>query len=239
MLERYTVWVIEDDALQRDGLARMLEATSMADKLDVTALSDVAELGAYVEDGSIPDIVISDIDLGEGAPSGVELAARHFASKRTQIVYTTAYLNLVTSAYATNHVYLLAKPFGVPQLEAALEKAAQAIRAAQRDYLSFSFGTGVKRVACSEIAWLESAGHRVEIHLLDGVRSTYESLRSLSSRLSKSFVRSHKSYVVNLEHVRELTDHELVMSEGSRIPVSRKYRGALKSALVEHLSIGE
>ena len=113
------------------------------------------------------------------------------------------------------------------------------LEALERKSLVFVFGTDVKRVACSEIIWLESAGHRVEIHMVDGVRSTYESLRSLVAKLPASFVRSHKSYVANLEHVRELTDHELVMSNGSCIPVSRKYRGAFKGMLMEYLGAEE
>lgn len=239
MARKYSLWVVEDDVVQRNEIMRLIEALPNASLYEVVALEGACELKELLGQTGAPDIALLDIDLGEGSPTGVDLTEELLSSKRTQVIYTTAYLDLVTDVYRTRHAYTLAKPVKGEQLELAMEKATHALEALARESLSFAFGAGVKMVACSEIVWLESAGHRVEIHMTDGVRSTYESLRSLADKLPVSFVRSHKSYVANLEHVCELADRELVMSNGSRIPVSRKYRSALKSALMEYLGAEE
>ena len=47
------------------------------------------------------------------------------------------------------------------------------------------------------------------------------------------FVRVHRSYMVNLDHVAEIEpldtgDARLTMHDGSRVPCSRRYREALR-----------
>jgi DNA-binding LytR/AlgR family response regulator len=43
------------------------------------------------------------------------------------------------------------------------------------------------------------------------------------------FVQCHRSYIVNLLHVREPEAKDFVMKNGSRVPISRKYQAeALK-----------
>lgn len=235
IVRQYSLWVVEDDAAQRDEIARLITALPDAASYDIVLLEGPCELKERIAHEGAPDIALLDIDLGEESPTGVDLAEAFFSSKRTQIIYTTAYLNCVTDVYRTNHVYTLAKPVKSEQLELALGKALRVLDALEHESLAFAFGTGVKKVLCADIMWLESAGHRVEIHMVDGVRVTYESLRSLMGKLPLTFMRSHKSYVVNFACISELTERELIMSDGSRVPVSRKYRHALKEALEEYL----
>lgn len=236
-MREYRLWVIEDDPNQREAIASLIASSSFASQLAINTFAGGGSLKPLIAAGEVPDIVLVDIDLGEGVSSGVELVEAFFSSKKTQVIYTTAYLNLVTDAYKTEHVYLLAKPIKPAELEAALGKAMAAIERSVIQTLAFSCGSSVKRVLCSQIAWLESSGHRVEIHMLDGIRETCDSLRNLAAKLPPTFVRTHKSYVVNLDQVSELVRGELVMADGSTVPVSRKYRHAVKDALMSYLGL--
>lgn len=187
--------------------------------------------------GRFPDIVLMDINLGEASRSGVDLVQEHFSSSGTRVIYTTAFMGLVTDAYRTEHCYLLTKPIRQEQLELALKRAVGSIEGEGREVLSFSFGPSVKSIPCSTIAWLESSRHRVEIHSDSGVHCTYESLQSLASKLPACFVKTHKSYITNLRKVFELGRGELVMVDGSRVPVSRHYQRAVKEALMAELGM--
>lgn len=233
----YCLWVIEDDPDQCAALAALVASSRHASLLTIKTFAGGGSLKPLISAGEAPDIVLIDIDLGDDSPSGVELAEAFFSSKKTQVIYTTAYLSLVTSAYKTEHVSLLGKPIKLAELEDALDKAIAAIKRNAAQVLAFSYGSGVKKVPCSQIAWLESSGHRVEIHMLDGMRETYDSLRNLASRLPSTFVRAHKSYIVNLAHVNELTRDGLVMTGGSMVPLSRKYRHAVKEAFMAYLGL--
>jgi two-component system LytT family response regulator len=65
------------------------------------------------------------------------------------------------------------------------------------------------------------------------------SLASLETRLAPDvFVRTHRTAIVNLKHVRESHDREglrLVMSEGTQVGVSRSRRSLVESLLSPRL----
>lgn len=236
-VREYSLWLIEDNDVQREHALALLEASSHAQQLHVTAFSGPTELKQKLAGERTPDILITDIGLGEEAPTGVELVEAFFTAKKTRVIYATAYLNLVTSAYRTEHTYLLAKPVALEELELALDKAIDSLERESCEALVFSYGSGVKKLPTSQIMWLESSGHRVEVHATDGIRETYDSLRNLSEKLPRSFVRTHKSYIANLSHATELGQSELMMTDGSSIPVSRKYRREVHDALMSYLGL--
>jgi DNA-binding LytR/AlgR family response regulator len=236
-VKRFSLWVVEDDPVQRAGTQSLLAQSAWADRLDVAAFSGFDEVKAKLLASDVPDILLCDIDLGEGFLSGVDMVNVLFTRKRTKVIYTTAYLNLVGSVYNSDHVCTIGKPFSLRQLELALDRAEQAIVRDAAEYLAYSVGASVRKLPCSQIVWLESSGHHVKINTLNDVRETYDSLRDLAGRLPSTFARSHKSYVVNLAHAVELDGDGLMMVNGFRVPVSRSYRTALKSELMSFLEM--
>ena len=234
---RYKLWLIEDDAVQRASIENLIASSSLAPKFDLTSVISSEDFKNKLLTRETPDIVLSDIDLGIESPTGVDLAEAFFNSKNTKIIYTTAYLNLVTSVYRTNHVYTLAKPFTIKELELALSQAIQAIEKDSLEFITCTAVSGIKKIFCSSILWLESHGHTVEIHTCDDVIKVRDSLKSLAEKLSTSFVKTHKSYIANLAHVLELAKNELVMTNNSRVPVSRNYRRAVKEQLIGYLAL--
>lgn len=237
MSKDYILWVVEDDPVQLKGIIEMITATCAGGIFQIKSVGGAADLASALTGSERPDAVLMDIDLGADAPSGVELVRAHFDLAKTRVIYTTAFLNLVTDAYRTEHSYLLAKPVKQEQLEFALAKVARSLGEKRQETLSFSFGSSVKNVPCSSIIWLESSKHRVEIHTRGNIHSTYDSLRCLTEKLPRYFVKTHKSYVANLRHVYELKHGELVMEDGSIVPVSRHYQHAVKDALMAELGM--
>ncbi len=86
------------------------------------------------------------------------------------------------------------------------------------------------------IDYLEAARNYVAVHS-DGSEYLVRSpLRELTARLpAERFVRSHRSFLVNLDAVEEIRSDEgspsLILRDGSRVPVSRGYRDEVKSRL--------
>jgi two-component system LytT family response regulator len=62
-----------------------------------------------------------------------------------------------------------------------------------------------------------------------------ETLQSMEQKLDGGrFVRIHRSFLVNVEHIRRVApalygDHTVFMSDGSKLRLSRSYRGQLKA----------
>jgi len=90
-------------------------------------------------------------------------------------------------------------------------------------------------IAASEVEWLQAASNYVNLHLRGRDYPLRTTMAALESQLDPArFVRVHRSYMVNLDCVGEIEpldsgDARITMSDGTRIPCSRRYRGALRS----------
>lgn len=89
----------------------------------------------------------------------------------------------------------------------------------------------------SAILSIQGAGNYAEIKLADGENVLDDRpLKQLLTLLPKSFARAHRSYLVNLEEVKELRSlgagkYELLLSDGQRCPLSRTHVGEVRKRL--------
>lgn len=97
-------------------------------------------------------------------------------------------------------------------------------------------GQRVLRVAPPDVLAARSSGNYVEYWLADGRRPLMRAtLAGAEEALApKGFVRTHRSWLVNARHVAAIEaegsgDYGLTLTDGSRIPLSRRYRPALET----------
>ena len=89
-------------------------------------------------------------------------------------------------------------------------------------------------VAANEIEWLQASANYVNLNVRGREYPLRTSMAALVPRLDPArFVRVHRSYMVNLEHLAEIEplesgDARLRMRDGSRVPCSRRYRPDLR-----------
>lgn len=80
------------------------------------------------------------------------------------------------------------------------------------------------KVLLEEILYIESLGDYVKIHLQDKpVVITKEKISKIGSRLDKPFIRIHRSFIVNANHVDHFTSESVRTSSGE-LPISRSYK---------------
>ena len=83
------------------------------------------------------------------------------------------------------------------------------------------------------VLYFERKGRETGIHTCWGVYAVWDKLQTLMERLPiLDFVRCHNSYIVNLLSVREMRDNDFIMTEGSSVPISRRYAKTVKEAFV-------
>jgi DNA-binding LytR/AlgR family response regulator len=117
--------------------------------------------------------------------------------------------------------------------EGRAETLQEALTRRDRATASIRDGTKTHRVPTAEILWLQAADDYCEVHLADGRKllSTLALSQTLET-LPGDFVRVHKSYAVNAEHVvtigpRPGGRRSATLSDGSTIPVGRTFEPAL------------
>lgn len=135
-------------------------------------------------------------------------------------------------ALANQAASLSAEGSGVKEAPPATEAAA----APYAPRLAFKVGDRAVVLKTEEIVWIEAEDYYVLVHSTRGRHLVRVPLASLEERLDpQCFIRAHRGAIVNLREVNEL-DHSdgawLVMSDGSRVPVSRSRRRTVEERLL-------
>ena len=78
------------------------------------------------------------------------------------------------------------------------------------------------RLKTSEIILIETEGHKCLIQLKDRTYQIYEKLEELEERLkAQGFLRTHKSFLVNMEHIRNINSYILTLDNDRQISVPK------------------
>jgi two-component system LytT family response regulator len=92
-------------------------------------------------------------------------------------------------------------------------------------------------IKARDVIWIEAQGDFVKVQTQGKTQLVRETLQSMEQKLDPTkFLRIHRSFVVNLEHVRKVElalygDYSVFVSDGSKLRLSRNYRSKLKALI--------
>ena len=187
------------------------------------ALLDAIRLQAYA-----PRIAVLDIRM-EGM-DGIQLAEQiNEMLPECAVIFLTAFLEYATDVYETRHVYFILKSELEQRIGSALGKALDGERMPLR--LRLSSGSAVKSILLRDILYLERVLHKTRVCTRDGTEMvTAPPAELLKDAPEGMFIRCHQSYWVNYEHITAMGKSEFVLSDGTKIPISRTFRGSARAA---------
>ena len=111
-----------------------------------------------------------------------------------------------------------------------------AIADATAHRLTFQIDTALVSLPLRDIQYIEILGHYAVVHTTREQYRFRGTLKEVMSRLPKGyFISTHKSYVVNLEHIRSATATAVVLDCGTVIPVGRSRMRGFNEALYHFL----
>lgn len=234
----YTVAVMDDDSCQCEALAAMVAQSTVA-AFEVSTFTSLDELEACQAHGGRFDICLMDVrvDRADGRFSdGIQAVSSLFPEgSGTQVIYVTGYAEYATPVYETPHVYFLLKPVEAASLNRALAKAVERLEIVAQSYVPVTSGGTIMRLPVAKIVYLESNRRKVSVHLLDGTVETYAKLSDFEEELPPCFMRSHMSFLVNMNFIEWVDSKALGLSTGVRLPVSRQRSAATRDAYHRHL----
>jgi two-component system, LytTR family, response regulator LytT len=184
-----------------------------------------------------PDLVFLDIQLPDLTGLQVAELMNEF-DYPTQIVFLTAYDHFAIEAFKLRAFHYLLKPYDQADLiqvfntYSNLLKENDEVKANQtKNKLAIETQKGFIYLQPKDIFFIEKQGREVIIHTeIEKINALF-TLNELFEKLQPfSFFRTHKSYLVNLEHIKELRawfngSYNLIMhdKDHSEVPVSRNY----------------
>jgi len=190
-----------------------------------------------------PDLVFLDIEMPK--LNGLDLIYS-LESIDFEVIFITAYDRYAVEAFRLNAVDYLLKPFETDALLEAVNRVKQRLQLQEvavpkrtlLERLKSSFNKialpqneGIEFVSPEEIVYCKSDGSYTEIILSQKRVMITRLLGDLETQLQEySFLRTHKSYLVNLNHIVKYIRKDggyLIMSNGDKVAVSRRKRDVL------------
>lgn len=230
---RYKIAVCDDEQNQLEQISALVREWSARAGCVCeiqTFLSAEVFLFSYEEEKDY-DILLLDVEMKE--ISGVELARRLRHDKnRAEIVFITSHFEFFGEGYEVDALHYLMKPITQEKLMPVLSKAAER-RAAEPNSLILTCEGETIRLYESDILYVEAFRHYIIIHMGQEECRIKESISAFSEKLSGDFYRTHRSCLVSLKHIVRISRTEVLLDDGTRLPLARGKYDDINRAFIE------
>lgn len=230
--EMYQIAICDDEPTICDMVSAVIREWSQDIKISCFD-SGEALLDAY----DFFDVIFLDIDMKgmNGIETGRQIRERDHV---TRIVYLTSYRDYVAGAFEVHAFQYLLKPISPGRLHQVLEEISRYVKKTDRQrILDFHTNEGMVCIDAADICYFEFADRRIHMVTIENVYHMTGKISSIYERTSSmGFSMPHKSFVVNLLHVKNVRNLDIFMDNGDRIPLSQKKQKEWKRELTSYLS---
>ncbi|MCI8801522.1 LytTR family DNA-binding domain-containing protein [Acetatifactor muris] len=167
------------------------------------------------------DILFLDIQMKD--MDGMETARKLRADQfRGFLVFITVLKEMVFQSFEVQAYDYLVKPVDKKQFEKTMERLYASMQNASEDILLVQKGYEGRIIREDEIVFCEIIDRKIYLNLTSGeVVDYYERIENLETKLDNRFYRCHRSYLINLKHLKGYKNGTACMDNGKEIPVSR------------------
>lgn len=154
------------------------------------------------------------------------------------IVFITSTADYAVKGYSVNALDYIVKPTSCASMDAVLSRIIKRLNQNGTLVINIQNQNGAYELPISGIVHVESKGHNLMFYMLDGtVERIYASMMDYSETLTKYsfFARCHKSYIINLNHVKKVMKNIVVMKDGKELNISRRYTDSFKQKYQKHI----
>ncbi len=248
--------IVDDEPAARAHLARLLAQDA---EIEVIAECRNGQEAVEAVNKHRPDLLFLDVQMPQ--MNGLEAVERIAADRMPFVVFVTAHDQYALKAFDLNAVDYLLKPYDDERFFSSLEKAKKHITMHENNRLTGKFMDLVRehmhshseytelftirdkgrehKVNVADILFLRAEGNYLCLQLKDRHFLYRLTMNAVESELDPArFLRIHRSYIVNLSHVRSSRysgNNEFIftMANGERIVSGRSYKEQIARSLQE------
>lgn len=182
----------------------------------------------YAEESDY-DILLLDIEMG--GMDGVSMARRLRKENDTvQIIFITGYMDYISEGYDVSALHYLMKPVDEKKLFSVLDRAKEKLIKNEK-VLSLCSSGEMTRLPVYQIRYADVLGNYVTIHAGYDV-TVRMTLGELEKQLDERFYRVGRSAIINLSYISRVTRTEIILSDGTKIPLPRGAYDGVNRAII-------
>lgn len=206
-------------------LSKMLESIFIRHNIDASiglATTSLSVLFDYIETNNV-DVLILDINLKTDI-SGCDVAdIIRKKNKSVYIIFCTGHLEYALLAYKYKTFDYLSKPITQERLEETILRLVDDISSSPADFIKVNKNTVVK---LNNVNYIKKDGMKLVFYTPNENHTVYSSFNQISTCLPGNFLRCHKSYIINVDHISNfnMKNNTILLDNNEICPVGAKYK---------------
>lgn len=224
--------ICDDDKFVVDYIVNTLTHISKKNNLYInihTFTSGMEFISNYNTSKSY-DIIFLDILLD--SLNGIDIA-KHIRETNdiTKIILISSSSEYILDGYDVEASNYLVKPLDYEKLYKVFIKAIKSLYNTNSKLLKINQGSKIITLPLSKVLYFEVYNRKVVAVLDSSTIEFYSRLSDIESLISNyNFVRCHRSYLVNVCKISQLSSSEIILNSLTKIPVGKKYINNVENA---------
>ncbi len=219
---------IDDEPLALEQLANYIKKIPF---LELVARCQSALDAREIMECEVIDAIFCDINMPD--LNGMDFVKS--LPVPPMVVFTTAYSEYAVEGFKVDAVDYLLKPFGLADFQRAANKVkarydlmnTAVVSTVDEDNAIFlKTEYKVVRLSISDIRYVEGMSEYLKIHVEGQPKPLIVllSMKKMEERLPNSFMRIHRSYIINLKKIQEVNKNRVIMDRDTWLPIGDNYK---------------
>lgn len=215
--------ICDDEAVVLDNLKALLDVYNKEydRQIRYDAFESPLELLTQMEVKGHYDALLLDVLMKED--NGIEVAREiRKTDQDVRIVFLTSAAEYAVQSYAVDAFYYALKPVQKQDLFAVLDKLYAKWQQDKAEFILVKCENGINKIHIRDLEYCEVLNRSLILYLQNGTRlkSTVK-IKELEEMLRQfgCFIRPHRSYLINLRYVENLSQKSITMKSGVVIPI--------------------
>ena len=227
--------IVDDETVYRSQIAELIASVYGKAEVSCFLYADGSELIRSFENGFKLDAIFLDIEMKDVDGMTAAREVREF-SKDIPIIILTSHTELAMDGYEVDAFRFLSKPVNEAKLRETLTDLEKKLKVDEKIVLIKDGEELVNSV--SDLIYVEAANNSVRFCFRGDsieLRMKFTDALKMVDQVSSDFVKIHRSYYINLAHVKKMSATDVILDNKEILPVARSASSEAKKRLLDFI----
>ncbi len=226
------IGICDDDSKEIEYLKEIVEEYLLSRKIGGTIITFCSPKAMLEKDITL-DLLFLDIEMPEqnGLVTAQDIRRK---DREVRIVFLTYHREYIQKAFVVKAYRYLYKPYDKSDIYEVLNHVVREIITVPGTYFGKKGGERLWIRYC-DIYYIEALGDGSVIILQDNNIITGKTLKYWRQCLPEDFMQCHKSFIVNMYYIKEITNTSIVLKDHKEIPLSIRRRTIMSNTYLEYI----
>jgi len=229
-----SIAVCDDEKCMLEKIEKMAKDFFRKKNIDISVVqySSGEEL---LESSKEADVIF--LDIGMQGMDGIETAGKlRTHGYKGFLIFITVLKEMVFRSFEVQPFDYLVKPVQEKDFDKTMERLFLSMQDKEKGHLFVRKGHESIIISFQDIICCEIIDRKLYLYLNSGeVIDYYDRIENLEKKLDRRFFRCHRSYLINLNHLKSYRNNTAYMADGKEIPVSRLRSREFSNVILQYM----